>query len=754
LSDQVESKKDLGDDPAAIATRWHRELELSSRHEARWRKSADKVIELYRDDKSGDEDKASYRFNILFANTETIQGAVFAKMPNPDVRRRFLDRDPLGRAVAQVLQRALSYTNDAYGTEACLQAAVQDMVLPGRGVAIVEYKPTLNKTRSEASEGDDGAQKADDGSFYLETEELVDEQVCERYIEWDLFRFSPAKQWSKVRWIAYGELLTRDELVDQFGDLGQKVTLNVLPKGMADTDENQIFKRALVWTIWNKPDRTVYAIAEGFKESPLKTTPDPLNLEQFFPCPKPLYMIETTNSLVPRPHYAIYQEHAIELDSINERIGVLRDALRRRGVYDSTFKELANLAHAGDNDFIGVEDFARLVEKGGLERVFMELDVSKLAAILLQLYEAADRKKQDIYEIIGISDIMRGATKANETLGAQQLKSQYGTIRIGTGQRRVQTFIRDLMRLKAEIIAEHFAVPSLAQMSGVELPMNSLEKQGGTKKDGSPWPMTTPTWEDVKAVLSSDKLRGYKIDIETDATLIPDAAEEQRNRIELLTATTSFLEKSMPAVQAGMMPQKIATEMLMFGVRSFKVGPQLEEVLDEWAQMNQQEGDPRVIALQNQIKQMQAQQQAEEMDAREAKMLNDNTGAKLEAQSKLLDARNIQQGVMEYLQQFAGRMGDVEGRVTKLTGPMNSQPTALTAAPVQDNTERILGAVMELMQRNSENTQQVLQANQQQLELFATNIQNLAQAVTAPKVKTPVRDEQGFIKSVEERTIQ
>ncbi len=80
-------------------------------------------------------------------------------------------------------------------------------------------------------------------------------------------------------------------------------------------------------------------------------------------------------------------------------------------------------------------------------------------------------------------------------------------------------------------------------------------------------------------------------------------------------AHAAFLEKAMPAVAQGMMPKKFAAELLMFGVRSFQAGPQIEELLDEWSNgsLDQQGGqapDPAKAAQEAEIQKQAAHQDA------------------------------------------------------------------------------------------------------------------------------------------------
>lgn len=582
MSGEIETKAQDTDE-AKITSRWLREIELAGTHEKEWRTRAEKVVKRYRDDEASSESESRKpRFNILFANTEVLRGVIYQQSPTADVRRRFLDRDPVGREAAQVLQRALSFCVDAYDFDEVMNAVVEDYLLPGRGLAKVRYSAEFAPMIGPDGQpviGEDGQP----------VQQVAYETVETDYVEWDMVRISPAKRWSKVRWVAFGELLTRDELVKQFGeDLGRRCTLDWAPKDKESVEE--LFKRALVWTIWDKTSKTVHVVSKGLPDQRLSSRPDPLGLAGFFPCPRPVLAIHNTNTMVPVPEYTQYQDQAIELDNLTARIEHLTDALRRRGVYDSAYPELEKLAQAGDNQFIAVENFANLAEKGGLDKALYESPIETVAKVLLQLMQQRESVKQTIYEVTGLADVVRGVSQASETLGAQELKARYANSRTGPRQKDVQRFARDLYRLKAEIIAEKFSPQTLAQMTGFDLAADDQEKQAlrtqmqAAQAAGQPMPppkkIEQPTWAEIMAVLRSDKLRGFRVDIETDSTVQPDAAQEQKNRVELLSAITQFVQGIGPAVQSGAVPMGLAKELLTFGVRAFKVSPQLEDALD------------------------------------------------------------------------------------------------------------------------------------------------------------------------------
>ena len=648
MSGEIETKKDDTDE-ATVTHRWLRELSLAGTHEDRWRKRAQKVIDRYRDEEAAEADeKRTPRFNILYANTEVLRGVIYQKTPVPDVRRRFIDKDPVGRIAAQTLQRGLSFCVDAYDFDGVMGDVVEDYLLPGRGVAKIKYVPTFAPMT-----GPDGAPMMDEAGQPVQ--QVVSEIVETDYVEWDMVRISPAKRWAKVRWIAFGELLTRDELKAQFGEIGEKCTLDWAPADKNE-DKDDMFKRALVWTVWDKTARKVHVISKGSPDLRLAVKDDPLGLRDFWPCPEPVRSIKSTGKMTPIPEYCQYQDQAIELDNLTARIDVLVNALRRRGLYNGSYAEIAKLANAGDNEFIPVEKWSELMEGKGIDSAIWTEPIEAIAKVIMQLMEQREATKQIIYEVTGLADVVRGVSKATETLGAQQLKASYSNSRTGPRLKDIQKFARDIYRLKAEVIAEKFSPQTLAQMTGFDLAMNDQEKQAlmtqaqALQTAGQPVPpelakkLKQPTWEAVTGLLRDEKLRGFRVDIETDSTVQPDAAEEQKNRIELLTAITGFVEGIAPAVQSGAVPMDLAKEMLSFGVRAFKVSPQLEDALDALGgdQDQPQKQDP----AKDQAQQAGAAIQAAEVQKAQAEAREADAKAR-EAEAKAMMAeRQLQMPMM------------------------------------------------------------------------------------------------------------
>ena len=474
-------------------------------------------------------------------------------MAQPDVRRRFHDGDAAARQVAIALERALHYGIDVYDSELPIRAALEDYLLPGRGVVWVVYEPIIVKEKTKIEiKGEDVDILEEE-----EVERLGDQRCRFEYVHWQDYRESPSRRPEDVTWRARRHLFTREELVGRGFDHAEDVPLNWMPERADDADIDEIYNRAEVWEIWDKVKRRRLFVATGYKDV-LADDDDPYTLENFFPCPTPLIAVRTNNTSVPVPEFTLYQDQADELDRVTSRITTLIEGLKRRGVYDSSIPELAHLANATDNEFVPSDNFANLAQKGGLSGAFQTEDISAITQVLAGLYNQRGQVLQTIYEITGISDIIRGGgTKASESATAQQLKAQYGSMRLRLRQEDIQKYIRDLFRIKAELIAENYEPEVLERITGISITDEMVE------------------------IMRNDKLRSYQIDVETDSTVFADEEQMKRTRIEFANVMGGYLVQAIEATRAAPELTPIAFQILKFVSGAWKVGRQFEDVIDE-----------------------------------------------------------------------------------------------------------------------------------------------------------------------------
>ncbi len=635
-------------------------IAAASDEEDKWRKKAAETWKVYTGEQGG-------AFNILHSNTETIVPAVFNSLPVPDIRTRFNDRDEVARRGAQILERGLSYELDEYDAQEIAEKAVRDFVVAGRGHARVVYDPLLDTRPVMQPKLDEFKQpvRDEDGNPVEEPklDKKTNEPVMEEYLAWekvkcefvpfDRYRRGPGTCREQVPWEAFQKFFTKDELFQlvQKDEKLQKlppeermrvaaaivneVSLDCSTNGKAEekdnkaTREKEVFRCASVWEVWDKDRRQVAYVTESYEPAPLCVISDPLGLVDFFTSPRPLQVLYEPGTMVPLVPFSIYEKQAKELDNISARILALISMAKFRGIRAAELAELDSLENLDDGQFLSSEDAMPILQAGGLDKSIWVMPLGELITVIQTLIDQRERIKATIFELMGIADIMRGASAATETLGAQKLKAQWGSLKIQIWQNEVQRFWRDLFRIKAEIMAEHFQPDTLLAISGENEPpvaprpeapafLNASELQARQLQQQYEQQLqqheqsvkANKEWKQLMSqvfeLLKSDIHRRYLIDIETDSTIQADRTRDQDAWNDFLTASAQFAQIFGPMVQQQMIPAELPIALYQSYSSRFKVGKQVEDLLAKFSEM----AGP--LAQQQQQSQMQAKQQENE----------------------------------------------------------------------------------------------------------------------------------------------
>jgi hypothetical protein len=350
-------------------------------------------------------------------------------------------------------------------------------------------------------------------------------------------------------------------------------------------------------------------------------------LENFWPCPKPLYATLTTDSLEPIPDFVIYQDQARELDVLCDRIDGLINALKVRGVYDASATELQRLFSEGENNtMIPVHNWMAFAEKQGRKGAIDLVDLTPFATALMSCYQAMDQVKGQIYELMGIADIQRGQTDPTETLGAQIIKSNNAAGRLKTQQHAVVDFATSLLCIKAQIICNHFTDDTLVKISGA-MQLSDQDKQYIPQ---------------AIELLRNEAAKNFRIEVTSDSMIYQDEQQEKADRTAFLAAVGQFVSMALPTAQAAPEMTPMLLEMLKFGVTAFKAGKQLEGIIDQTADDMKKQYE----ATKGQPKPPPVEMQKAQMD-NQSKMQQLQMTAQLE-QSKLQGQMQLEKAKQEY----------------------------------------------------------------------------------------------------------
>ena len=606
---------------------WMRELEACAKSEEAWSRNATYIEKKYRDEeRSLGGDRAGISgtrqvngANILYANTETMKGAVYGNKARPVVERRFPGDDEIARLAAEILEKCLTFTIDDSDLHGVMKECRLDYLLPGRATARVYYEFMDDADLSDVEDNDAGEpEEGEHVPGVPKIPEITDQRITFRRFDRSDYRESVDKTYTQTRWKAFGNRLSRKALAKRFGkEKAEKITLDtdllkIDEDGNDRTEMESIqatWKRAMVWEIWDITNRCVWWVSKGY-DGILDRIEDPLGIERFWCSPRPAIAVESNTKKTPVPLFELYRDQADEVDRLTQRIYALVDAVRANGLVAGEHEQTFNKLFSADNELIGISDFATIMDKGGIEKLIAWMPLQPIVSTIIQLYDAREKAKQEIYEISGMADIIRGASDPRETLGAQKIKGQFATIRLEDHQENLARFAQEMVEISGELIAEHFTAETMAKMSGVQLPMTRAENEAEVMKlqsmivsqippdappemmqqaskmveDASKEIMSRPTWEDVIAVLRDDSVRRYTIRIETDSTIKMDQDNDREQRMAAVEAFGGILNNFGGAVVSGQMPFDLFKTLLLFAIRGFPGSREVEAMISDWKQ--------------------------------------------------------------------------------------------------------------------------------------------------------------------------
>ena len=465
LNEEDKRADDIDYNPLAqepkSAKAWLNLLEESEDAFEPWNKHCDNIDSLYasldRLSKTG-RDK---EFAMFWANCEVIKPSIYAKPPIPVVTTKFKDRRPVPQAASEFLERCAVVAFDLARIDDIMMLVRDDLALNGRGAPWCYYDA------------------ADDSSSSFHSHE----KVCIEFKHRRDFLHSISRNWPEVTWVAGASYLTRGQARKRFkdssGDEYQRAEYRV------DKDASKIGgadrrERTKFWEIWDKSARRVVWVAKGC-ENILDEDDPHLDLSGYFPCPKPAYSTVQRSSLVPVPDAMQYKDQLDEVNLLTGRIHALSDALEVKGFYPAGGAEIGNAVqaaittHTPGRLLVPISNWAAF---GGSKEVIIWLPIDMIAQTITALVMLRKQVIEDIYAITGMSDIMRGQTDPNETLGAQELKTDYGSVRVRDKQREMARLSVDLVNITTEIITEKFDPATMIEMSQTQLPtQDHIRKQ-------------------------------------------------------------------------------------------------------------------------------------------------------------------------------------------------------------------------------------------------------------------------------------
>lgn len=562
---------------------WPERLEAFKKFSDKFHERGSKIEQRYEDERDvnqGDTgaQPGDKRVNMFYSNVTVIKESLYNSLPKPTVSRLHTGEwdNEAARVAATIVERGLAYeVACAPSFDASVKAAILDRLVPGMGTLWVNFVP---------AEGNNP------------------ESMTVDMVYWKDLIYEPQRAWEMVTWVGRKLHVDKETARKRWGE----AALSSPPrKNATSTTVEDAMNEGKVCVIqmWDKNTKSViHMTTDG---TVLTTTPDPYQLKNFFPTPRPLIASPPTRKFLPMIDYYMAQDQYMEMDVLYARINLIIEAVKVAGVYDSSVPEIARMLSGTENKLIPVDNWAMFAEKGGAKGVIDWFPVEQITQVLQHLVTTYEFIKTQLFEVTGMADIVRGSTNQYETAAAQQIKAQFASVRMNGFQRDVATFVRDTIRIMAEIMVQMYTDQKMIQIVGQ---LSEADQ---------------PYVPAAAAILRNDFTLYYNVSIQTDSLTQADWGLQQEQRMSYAQTLSQFLQSALPVAQSMPELSPLLVQIIKFMSVGFKGSSELEGVLDSVLQQLQQAPaeeepappDPAVVKAEMEIKGLQQKQQIEQQNA-------------------------------------------------------------------------------------------------------------------------------------------
>lgn len=544
-----------------------------------------KIEARYEDDREamGQDDPSTLggnykRVNLFYSNVCILKESLYNSLPKPDVSRLHKGdfENDVSRVAALIVQRGLTYeVHCAKYFDEGIKTAILDRLVPGIGTVWISFIPPDPKAGKP-------------------------EEVVVEFVHWKDLIYEPRRKWEECNWAGRKLHIDHEDAKKKWGDKVGEMPVQK-NKNYIIAPDNIDKGKVCVIQMWDKKNKKVLHLTEA--GTILDSVDEPYHLQNFYPCPKPLIAAPPTSKFLPLADYYMAQDQYNQLDTLYARMSLIVEAVRVAGVYDASQSEIGRMLSGTENKLIPVDNWAMFAEKGGAKGTIDWFPVETIVQVMQTLTAAYEFYKNQLFEVTGMADIIRGSSNQYETLGAQKIKAQFASVRMTALQRDVAIFVRDALRIMAELMCQMYSDQKLSKVCG-QLPEADQQFV-----------------EPALAILRDDFQTKYSIDIEADSLTQADWALEQQSRMELTQTISGFLAQAVPAIESNPALAPLLMQILKFSLVGFKGGAELEGALDQAMDQLKQAGgmpekpDPEKAKADAEAQKMQMESQLKQQES-------------------------------------------------------------------------------------------------------------------------------------------
>lgn len=563
---------------------WVEELQAARRERKRFDQQGAKIIKRYADEQADEAaENGASKYNIFYQVTDLKMAAIYARSPEPDVKRRFDDaNDDVSRVASILTERSVAYEMEAEGFDTKFRQTLFDRLVPGIGVMWARLDETIGEPEMQQVPqpvldelGQPVLNELGQPAMQLVEEPIPNSEIKDQlaetdYVAWNDFLWSPCRVWSDCRWEGRRIPMSKDAVKARFGETAPDYIKDLCFALPTSTEQNPTYqpKNATVptvdvWELWDKERRLIWWIVED-APVPLDVQADRTEFPDFFPSPLPPLCRTTTSTTIPISDFHLVRYQYNELDDLNDRCSKLTKAMRLQWVYDASNAHLKDLFGNGA-EFVGipVNNWAAMqAEKGGIKGSIEFIPLADIATTHATLLSSREQVKAQIYTVEGVSDGMLGMATKYASAEASSQATSLGAARLDAQRQDAADYISRVLRLKAHLIAKFYKPEFIVKRAGV---LNQADLQ------------FVP---DAIKLLRDEQLRRFRLEVSTQSIQRPNQDRLQRERTSLLSAVSGFVAQTIPAVKQQPEIGSLALNLIKFAVASFPGADDIEGSID------------------------------------------------------------------------------------------------------------------------------------------------------------------------------
>lgn len=536
-----------------MASSWDKKIQKAEKFFEKAKAHGQAVYTRYRDNRDEETMPGKLKkINFFYGNVNTLKESLFNSLPKPDVSRLHKGDfvDDASRVAALIVQRGLTYEiSQAKDFTGSIRSAILDRLVPGIGQIWIGFEVDTQVVGQD-EEGND-----------IEAPLPGTERITIDRVFWEDFIYEPVRSWDKVGWCGRILELDKSEMISRWGEEAVE-KIEKKPAKNSKTPKEILEDKYRVYEIWDKRKKEVIYHVIGSDE-PLEVKPDPYKLKDFFPCPPPLIANPTTAAYLPVTDYHIAQDQYVELDVLYARIALIVKAIKVAGVYDASCNEISRMLEGEENKLIPVENWAMYAEKGGAKGVIDYYPVEQVASVLQLLQAQFEATKGLLFEITGMSDIIRGDSSPYETKGAQEIKAQFASVRMNGYQRDIAEFVTVTLQIITEMMTQLYSDDKMRAIVGRLSEADEVFVPQAAK------------------ILRDDFISSYKISIRADSLTQADWALEKGQRMELMGYISTFMQSAVPAIEQTPELGELLLSLMKWTITGFRGSSEVEGIIDQ-----------------------------------------------------------------------------------------------------------------------------------------------------------------------------